>query len=95
MSTILVNGKVDAEVKRQTDAVLARSGKTASELIRALYQHIATTRRLPDFIANQGEAERVRRQRSLETLLSAIVPGNPDDASDDKALQEEMERRHA
>jgi antitoxin component of RelBE/YafQ-DinJ toxin-antitoxin module len=95
MSTVLVNGKVDAEVKRQTDAVLARSGKTASELIRALYQHIATTRRLPDFIAHQGEAERARRQRALETLLSVIVPGHSDDAGDDKALLEEMERRHA
>jgi antitoxin component of RelBE/YafQ-DinJ toxin-antitoxin module len=95
MSTVLVNGKVDAEVKRQADAVLARSGKTASELIRAIYQHIATTRRLPDFISNQGEAERAKRQRALEMLLSAIVPGNPDDASDDKALLEELERRHA
>jgi antitoxin component of RelBE/YafQ-DinJ toxin-antitoxin module len=98
MSSVLVNGKVDAEVKRQADAVLARNDKTASELIRALYQHIATTRRLPDFITNQGEAERARRQHALETLLSVIVPGNSDDASDatdDKALLEELERRHA
>jgi antitoxin component of RelBE/YafQ-DinJ toxin-antitoxin module len=95
MSTILVNGKVDAEVKRQTDAVLARSGKTASELIRALYQHIAMTRRLPDFITRQGADERARRQHALELLLSAIVPGNSDDANDDKVLLEELERRHA
>ena len=99
MSTVLVNGRVDARVKRQAESVLAAHHTTSSQAIRGLYQYLAETRRLPDFLmaadADQAHAE---RERKLAALLSvAGISAAPAIATDEGAAQvlaAEMQHRH-
>lgn len=97
---VLVNGKVDAEVKRQADAVLASQGKTASEVIRSLFQSIASTCQLPDFMRDEdAQAEQRQRTQRLNLMMSVagIIQSSPPLTDDDvdSLLWEETVRRHA
>jgi DNA-damage-inducible protein J len=99
MSMVLVNGRVEERVKHQAEGVLAAHDKTPSEAIRGLYQYIAETRRLPDFLTDADEiAARSERERKLTLLLSiAGLSHSPEittDEATDRLLADEMNRRH-
>ncbi|MCL2424582.1 MAG: type II toxin-antitoxin system RelB/DinJ family antitoxin [Micrococcales bacterium] len=99
MGTALVNGRVDERVKRQAESVLAAHHKTASEAIRGLYQHIADTRQLPDFLtAADATKARHERERKLTALLSVAGISHSAAITTDEGtaetLEAEMRRRH-
>ncbi|MCL2091091.1 MAG: type II toxin-antitoxin system RelB/DinJ family antitoxin [Micrococcales bacterium] len=99
MSTVLVNGRVDERVKRQAENVLAAHHTTPSEAIRGLYQHIAETRQLPDFLtaadADQARAEREHRLAALMSVAGiSRSPAIATDAGTAQVLADEMRRRH-
>ncbi|MDR2566818.1 MAG: type II toxin-antitoxin system RelB/DinJ family antitoxin [Bifidobacteriaceae bacterium] len=99
MGMPLVNGRVDATVKRRAEQVLAARSVTASEAIRALYQHIADTRELPDFIRPDAGAEGAARERKLAVLRSVAGISHSEliakDSDAERVLGEEIARRHA
>jgi len=99
VSTVLVNGRIDAQVKRDAEAVLASVRSTPSRAIRDLFEYIAREQRLPAYEveAAQGaaHADRERRLALLETI--AGISHSPAITSDDDAaalLDAELRRRH-
>ena len=56
MEVAQLNVRIDARVKREGDAVLARLGVSATEAIRALWAYLATAQALPVFMKAQDEA---------------------------------------
>lgn len=55
MELAQLNARIDLQVKRDGDAVLARMGVSATEAIRALWSHLAESGQLPDFMRKQRE----------------------------------------
>ena len=99
MGTVLVNGRVDAQVKWDAEAVLASLRSTPSQAIRELFEYIARERRLPAYEAEAADgavrADRERRLAMLETVAgisrSPAIAGDDDAAA---ALDAELRRRH-
>jgi len=99
MGKVLVNGRVDEQVRRQAERVLAAHGTTPSQAIRGLYEHIAATRQLPDYLTAPDEAaRRAERQRRLALLESVAgvshAPAITTDEGTADVLAAEMLRRH-
>ncbi len=67
MSTVLVSGRVDEDVKQRTDLVLRKAGKTNSDVIRSLWNSIAATGEIPVFEtgASQKKPSVVDRMKAL------------------------------
>lgn len=64
-----INVRLSASLKKRGDEVLKRSGVSPTQAIRALWEEMARTRMVPDFIlqeAHQGEDE--ERQRKMAAL---------------------------
>lgn len=55
MELAQLNARLDVQVKREGDAVLARAGVSATEAIRALWSYLAKASKLPDFMSEQSE----------------------------------------
>lgn len=55
MEVAQLNARIDLQVKREGDAALARAGVSATEAIRALWNYLAETGRLPNFMREQTE----------------------------------------
>lgn len=53
MELAQLNARIDLQVKREGDAVLARVGVSATEAIRALWSYLAETGKLPEFMGEQ------------------------------------------
>lgn len=64
MGAIQLNTRLDEDLKRAGDAVLAEHGVSGTEAIRSLWQYLARTQSLPDFIVSEQSALRP----SLEQL---------------------------
>lgn len=67
MATVVVSGRVDEDVKRQADHIIAREGKTPGDVIRDVWTTICETGKLPD-IAKQEEKFFAQRKRFKEFL---------------------------
>lgn len=67
-ATVQLNTRIDPELKRRGDAVFARAGLTASEVVRAVWQNAADTQRVPECVMpHTDEAdERTRRYQLIE-----------------------------
>lgn len=50
MEVAQLNARIDAQIKREGDATLARLGVSATEAIRALWTYLAKTQSLPGFM---------------------------------------------
>jgi antitoxin component of RelBE/YafQ-DinJ toxin-antitoxin module len=90
----VVNARVDEQAKRAADTVFAGAGHTASEVIRALYRHVAATGAVPDFVDDPGGTAAALGAARLAMLRAAVVRSNGDELDDDDALYRETERRH-
>ncbi len=53
MQTGQINARLNIDLKREGDAVLARFGTSATEAIRSLWSYLAQTKQLPDFMAHK------------------------------------------
>ena len=54
MATSQINARLDTDVKHAGDATLARYGANATQAIRSLWEYMAETNSLPDFMNAQG-----------------------------------------
>ncbi len=62
MATMIqLNTRIDAEVKRRGDAVFAREGLTASQVVRSVWQYAADTQCVPDCVRPAIDVDRQRR----------------------------------
>lgn len=66
MSTEIVSGRVDADVKRRADAYIKKEGLTPGEVIRIVWNTIATTGQVPQ--ESEGEGDRQK-----EALLDLVA----------------------
>lgn len=68
----VLNVRMDSVLKERGDKVLAEHGISVSSAVRSLWEELATSREIPDFIKDSSDAEvqKVRRKRALETLCS-------------------------
>ena len=75
MATTVVAGRVDEEVKRKVDRILAREGRTAADVIKEIWINIAITGELPT-TQQQEEAFREQRRRYQDIIefVSQVAP---------------------
>ena len=62
MSTVVVSGRVDEEVKLKVDRILKRAGKTPAEVIKEMWINISLTGELPATQQQIDEFEEKRRK---------------------------------
>ena len=55
MEVAQLNARIDAQIKREGDAALARMGVSATEAIRALWRYLAETQTVPSFMRRDEE----------------------------------------
>lgn len=80
-----LNVRMSAPVKERGDRVLREHGVSASMAVRALWQELAATRELPDFLqrAAQDSAKKKARMLALEEL-SGVAEGALSALSDEE-----------
>ena len=70
MAATQMNTRIDEELKRRGDEVIARHGLTPSQVVRAVWEHIGEIDDLPEFMripdAEAIEAERQRKVKLVE-----------------------------
>lgn len=74
MGTILVAGRVEESSKAAADAVIRRAGLTSSDVIRVVWDNIATTGRIPEPERGAADADEVLARLDR---LRAATPRSP------------------
>lgn len=67
----VLNVRMNAALKERGDKVLKENGVSVSDAVRALWQEMATTRELPDFLSNttpEATTKKARKQ-ALDSLV--------------------------
>lgn len=59
-ATVQLNTRIDPMLKRSGDAVLARSGFTSSDAVRALWSYVARHQEIPDFMLSDEDGSFAR-----------------------------------
>ena len=72
MGAIQLNARLDEDLKREGDAVLADYGVSTTEAIRSLWAYMAKSRTLPDFIAAESRQYRPTHESAKEGAGIAI-----------------------
>lgn len=78
MATVVVSGRVDEEIKRKADAIIARAGKTPGDVIKDVWANIVITGELPT--TKQQEEEFLEKRRRFKAFmeLRASLPPAPE-----------------
>ena len=70
MAATQMNTRIDEDLKRRGDEVIARYGLTPSQVVRAVWKHIGEIDDLPEFMRSPDaaaiEAERQRKVKLVE-----------------------------
>lgn len=89
-SQATINVRMDPALKERGDAVLRLHGLTTSNAVRQLWEELAKTREIPDFLLRgSSAAERAERKRKgavLRSLAGAAKAPASADAQDYDAL---------
>jgi antitoxin component of RelBE/YafQ-DinJ toxin-antitoxin module len=68
----MVNAKVDSHTKQLGDEVLRRNNKTNSGAVQELWEHLAKTGDLPDFMRERTDQEQLQKKRQkIDSLRQA------------------------
>ena len=80
-----LNARMDSTLKERGDKVLRDNGISVSAAVRALWQELASTRELPDFLqkASKASAERDAKIQALDAL-AAIGRGSLSNLTDEE-----------
>lgn len=80
-----LNVRMSAPLKERGDKVLRENGISTSAAVRALWQELATTRALPDFLQEmtQEESSKKSKKRALNSL-TGVAQGSLSDLSDEE-----------
>lgn len=99
MTTTVVSGRVDEEIKRRVDRIIEREGRTTGDVIRDVWITIYETGKLPD--AHESEAVFKEKRRRFQEFLKwrDSQPPSPDwlinltdQEMNDMIAQDQMER---
>ena len=95
MSTAVISGRIDADLKAQVDTIIRNTGSSVSEVINNVWLSIARSGELPE-IARQtcDHADQRARFAEFEAWLGSLPEPNPDYAcmSDDEILATRVDR---
>ena len=82
---VTLNVRMNAPLKERGDKVLRENGISTSAAVRALWQELATTRELPEFLkeATQEASSRRAKKAALDAL-TGVAQGALSDMSDDQ-----------
>lgn len=99
MATSTVSGSVDVNVKRLAGMHIRKKGTTANEVIKRVWEHIATTGEIP-FVETDADfpekplADASQAFKRLSKLRGSVPSGTPLDSMDKEALKRELEARY-
>lgn len=68
-----LNARIDRDLKRRGDVVLAREGVSVSEAVRRLYQYVDQWQALPSWMLNDSGADVYEQRRESIRSLVGIV----------------------
>jgi DNA-damage-inducible protein J len=88
-----LNVRISAPLKERGDKVLRENGISASMAVRALWQEMATTRVLPDFLKRATEEDSTKKARKLALeSLAGVARGSLSNLTDAELETIGMER---
>ena len=94
MATSTVSGSVDVNVKRLAGMYIKRRGLTANEVIKSVWNHIASTGEIPCIDAEKkAPAQRSQAFSQLLELRSGVPAGTPLDSMDEDGMRKELRDR--
>ncbi len=99
--TATINVRLNPVLKERGDNVLKGSGISTTQAIRALWDVMARTRKVPDFVLDEcgeGQTDEKTHKKNIARSLLGIVPrssGVTDDELDDMRFQALMEKYEA
>ena len=73
MAATQMNTRIDEDLKRRGDEVIAKHGLTPSQVVRAVWEHIDKTGDLPEFMREIEADEERKRKIALVESSSRIV----------------------
>ena len=80
-----LNIRINAPLKERGDKVLREHGMSASAAVRALWQELATTRKLPEFLEKAADNSSEKRAKLLALdSLTGIAQGELSNMSDEE-----------
>lgn len=84
-----LNIRLDASLKRRGNAVLEAAGLGPSDVVRSLWEELATTQKVPTFSTQRSkeDAEKAKKKAALAFLAS--FPKTPYSYMTDEELAEE------
>lgn len=85
-----INVRINGALKERGDSVLRKNGVSTTQAIRGLWEQLAQTRQLPDFLqaGEDAEAEREKRRRKKALLGLANCARVSHEAETDEALDQ-------
>ena len=88
-----LNVRIDAPLKERGDRVLREYGVSTSAAVRALWQELASTRKLPAFLQNAVEQDSAKQKKiaALESLVG-VAEGSLSALSDEELKAVSMSR---
>lgn len=89
-----LNIRIDSTLKERGDKVLKENGVSVTEAIRMLWETLANTRELPEFLQNQSSKKKVARKK-LEAieLLGSLPATTFSDMSDNELRDMQYEEK--
>ena len=79
-----LNVRMDTSLKHRGDAVLRERGIGTSEAVRALWQHLATSHEIPDFLEKADSRQQKQIKKAALLSLAGVAEGRLSDASDEE-----------
>ena len=76
-NTVQMNTRIDADLKRRYERVLAQHGLTHSQVVRELCEYVADEGKLPDLVseqAQQAKDEQIRKRVEAIEKLGNLIP---------------------
>ena len=76
-NTVQMNTRIDADLKRRYERVLAQHGLTHSQVVRELCEYVADEGKLPDMTtqeAQQAKDEEIRKRVEAIEKLGNLIP---------------------
>ena len=79
MTMTMMNVRIDERAKTCGDEVLKAYGITASDAVRGLWDYLAKSRKLPDFLKEDeaDKEEQIKRKREAAARLIGSLEGSP------------------
>ncbi|HJI99732.1 MAG TPA: type II toxin-antitoxin system RelB/DinJ family antitoxin [Coriobacteriaceae bacterium] len=90
-----LNIRIDSALKERGDKVLKENGISVTEAIRALWETLAKTHELPEFLQNQDpkKEEVMRKKLDAIELLGALPATRFSNTSDDELRDMQYEEK--